>query len=363
MQNKKILIIGGCGFVGANLASHLSDKFDISIADNLVRRGSEISLEEFKKQGISFTHCDIRCPEDFNNLGKYDVILNCAAQPSAINYSNPVFDITNNTIGVLNVLEYCRKTGAGLIQWSTNKCYSGVLVNSIPRITSKDYKARSRNYIEFFEWTENTSHRPIPGFDISKGFNENLSVDGNDHSIYGVSKIAADLLVQEWSDAFKINSIVNRFSCLAGPKQWGKAEQGWVTWFAIANELGLPIEIFGFNGMQVRDCLFADDLASLIEKQIYSISNYNGEVFNVGGGMNNALSLNKAIDLLENLNSVFVNIQNGPQRRADQAIYITDITKVSKEFNWKPMTSIEQGYSNILKWVKDNRSKLIDLYK
>lgn len=349
---KKILILGGCGFVGYNLAEYLFKKgFEVFVADNLVRRGSEISLIKLKKLGIKFIHCDIRNKEDFLNLPKVDLILNCAAQPSAVNYANPEFDITNNTYGVVNILEHCRKTQTPIILWSTNKCYSGNLVNSIKR-TIKNRR---------FFWEENQQNNVI-GWSLD-GFNENLSVNGTDHSIYGVSKISADLIVQEWSDAFKIPAICNRFSCLAGPNQWGKAEQGWVTWFAIANELELPIEVFGFQGNQVRDCLFSKDLNLLIEKQISKIDNYFGEFFNVGGGKDITISVNEAVDVLQQKNKPWSKVvYHDEQRRADQAIYISDISKVKSHFSWEPKINISEGYDEILYWVKNNKNILIDLY-
>lgn len=353
----KITIFGGCGFVGFNVAKHLAAAgHKVTVADNLVRRGSELALPKLKKLGIEFVHCDVRNKEDFIGLGTPHVVLNCAAQPSAINYSNPEFDITNNTFGTLNILEYARRCQAAVILWSTNKCYSGKLVNSVPR------KVVDQRFVWDTHFSNGTSHGVnfgMVGWSM-KGFNEDLSVNGVDHSIYGVSKIAADLLVQEWSDAYKIPAICNRFSCLAGPEQWGKAEQGWVTWFAIANELELPIEVFGFSGYQVRDCLFIGDLCRLIEKQVNQPRHY-GEFFNVGGGTKISTSINEAINLLSN-NKQWKEIKSGPERRADQAIYISDITKVSQEFGWEPVISMEQGYEEILKWVKTNKELLKEIY-
>tara|TARA_Y100000114_G_scaffold51894_2_gene47396 strand:+ start:2269 stop:3327 length:1059 start_codon:yes stop_codon:yes gene_type:complete len=352
-MDKTVLIVGGCGFVGYNLALHLnSTGYHVVVADNLVRRGSEVSLRNLRTKGIEFIHCDIRCKEDIANLPKADVVLNCAAQPSAINYLNPEFDVTNNTNGLLNLLEWCRANDSGIIQWSTNKVYSGDLVNSIPVEEKND---------RLF-WSE--THQGPEGWSL-KGFNENLSIDGNTHSIYGASKVASDILVQEWANAFNMPAIVNRFSCLAGPNQWGKAEQGWVTWFAIANELELPIDIYGFTGKQVRDCLFTDDINDLISKQIESISNYKGEVFNVGGGVDVSVSLLEAISLLVMKNKRFrmVNHVKDGERRADQRIYISDISKVSNEFNWKPKVTIEEGYDKIMKWVKENKEQLKEMYQ
>lgn len=338
----KILILGGAGFVGSNLAMHLKNTHEITVVDNLVRRGSENNLNEFKDNNIKFIHGDIRNTEDFNKLGDdYNVILLCAAQPSAVNYSNPTFDIQNNTVGVLNTLEFARKIDAGIIFWSTNKCYTGTVCNANEYIETETRYNIKGNYT----------------------FDETTEVNGPDHSIYGVSKIMADLMIQEWADAYNMPCIINRFSCLAGPRQWGLAEQGWVAWFAVANELGLPIEIFGFKGKQVRDCLFVDDLCNLIEKQIKYIDMYKGEVFNVGGGPTNSLSLLEAISLLERNNKKFTSIKfHDAPRRADQIVYVSNIDKVKRAFHWEPKIDVVTGYNQIMNWVKFNKKTLEEMY-
>lgn len=349
-----ILVLGGAGFMGSNLAIHLNNLgHRITVMDNMVRTGVENNLPRFKKYDIEFVRGDIRCPEDFNKLrGNFDIVLLLAAQPAAINYANPVFDITNNTMGVLNTLEYIRDSGAGLIFWSTNKCYSGKTCNIIPNVEQDTRFIWSDKNYQYNGWSP-------------KGFNEKLSIDGKDRSIYGVSKAMADVLIQEWSDSYDIPSIINRFSCVSGPYQWGIAEQGWVTWFAVANELDLPIEVYGFKGKQVRDNLNIKDLCSLIEKQIDNISKYRGEVFNVGGGVNNTLSLLESFEIIHRLNNKRFNSITflDEPRRADQIIYMSDITKVSKEFDWSPMVTPEEGYIDIIEWVKDNKVILEQLYK
>ena len=342
----KILVIGGAGFVGSNLAFKLkNDNYDVSVLDNLVRRGSENNITKFKNSGINFIHGDIRNKEDINCLGDYDVLLDCAAQPSAINYKNPNFDITNNTYGVLNVLDYCRERNAGLVFWSTNKCYTGKLCNSVSTFKDGDRFVYDLNQPSF------------KGFDPKFGFNEDLCVNGNDHSIYGVSKIMADLMIQEYADAYKIPSICNRFSCLAEPNQWGKAEQGWMTWFAIANKLKLPIEVYGFDGFQVRDYLFVDDIYNLIKKQIDNIHNYHGEVFNVGGGLDYSTSIREVINFIESKYDKFVSVSyTDDVRRADQSLYVTDNRKVKAAFNWEPSIKMEKGYEQIFDWINDEKN-------
>ena len=286
----KILITGGAGFVGANLSFHMKQQgHDVTVLDNLARRGSENNIPEFKEKGIRFIHGDIRNPEDFYHL-KTDVILECSAQPSAIDgYGNPKYDITNNLYGAINVLEYCRINGSALIMWSTNKTYCGSKINALPRI-EKDTR---------YSWDINADMSP--GFDPFYGISNDFPVDGGDHSIYGMTKIQADIACQEYCDAFNVPTVVNRFSCLAGERQWGKCAQGWVAWFAIAGVFDLPLEFIGWKGKQVRDVLFIEDICSLIDLEIANVNKIKGKVFNVGGGSCNALSLIEAVDLVSKL--------------------------------------------------------------
>ncbi|NUP99295.1 MAG: NAD-dependent epimerase/dehydratase family protein, partial [Armatimonadetes bacterium] len=259
----KVLVTGGAGFVGANLGRYLSERGHQVVAlDNLVRRGSELNLPLLKAQGVQFVHGDVRSPEDFVALPKdIEVVLETCAQPSAIDgYGNPLFDINNNTIGLLNTLEFARRCGAGLVFWSTNKTYAGEHINAFPLVERElrwewDKEAIAREY---------GGHLPR-GFDPDYGFSAEFTVDGHDHSIYGLSKIMADLACQEWYDAYGVPTVVNRFSCLAGEGQFGKSAQGWVAWWAIAFFFGLPLKYIGWEGKQVRDALFIEDICRLVE--------------------------------------------------------------------------------------------------
>lgn len=315
-ETVKILITGGAGFVGRHLALHLKAKGHVVVVmDNLVRRGSEQNLPYFKKVGISFVHGDVRNAEDFNILPiQFDIVLDTAAQASVWNgYKNPTFDITNNYLGVVNTLEYVRKTGSKMIFWSTNRIY--------------------------------------------------LNQQG-ERSIYGLSKYCADVTCQEWAKAFNIPLIINRFSCLAGPWQYGYAEQGWLTWFVIAAVLELPITIFGHKGDQSRDILFIPDVLTLIDKQIESLNYFKGEVFDVGGGKANIITLNKAISTIESLTKRKIQRNIGEiLSKGDLKHYTTDISKVSQVFAWVPQKKLKLGIYNIIEWVSSHKKELTNLYK
>ena len=350
----KILITGGAGFIGANLALFFKKQgYDVTALDNLARRGSETNLEEFKKAGIKFVHGDIRNTEDFYHL-KADVILECSAQPSAIDgYNNPKYDISNNLYGAINVLEYARLNGAAVVLWSTNKVFSGDKINALP-VVEKETR---------YEWACSSELLNTPGFDPHYGISDQFSVDGGQHSIYGMTKIQADLACQEYYDAFGVPTVVNRFSCLSGPLQWGKSAQGWVTWFAIAAEFGLPIDFIGWKGKQVRDVLFIEDICSLVHKELLCIDSVKGQVFNAGGGLVANVSLIEAVTLVEKLTGkrISTRIIDNP-RKADHCVYISDTRKAEKMLGWKPAVTMERGYEDIVRWVVDNRDVLKSLY-
>jgi CDP-paratose 2-epimerase len=339
------LITGGAGFVGSNLAMHLKQKgHEVVVFDNLVRRGSELNLKDFEFRDIEFIHGDIRNAEDLNKLsGKFDYVFETAAQPSACaGYANPIFDITNNYIGLLNVLEYVRKTGSKMIFWSTNKVYSGEAINIIPR---KELNTR-------YEYSNKGS-----------GISEQFDIDGGSHSIYGLSKVCADLTCQEWASSFDIPIIINRFSCLAGPRQFGKSEQGWVAWFVIAAVLGLPVTLFGFQGKQVRDVLFIPDIMNLIDKELGFLPKSRGEVFNIGGGQSVNTSLVECISIIEEITNKKIQVSyDKKQRTADQCVYISNIDKAKAFLKWEPKITLEDGIWDIYDWVGKNKETLKGLY-
>lgn len=353
----KILITGGAGFVGANLAVWFAERgHRVTVLDNLVRRGSELNLGRLKDYGVQFIHGDVRNAEDLLAVPQdIDAICETCAQPSAIDgYANPMFDINNNTIGLLNVLELARRTGAGLVFWSTNKVYAGEHINAFPLVERETR----------WEWDAAAMPSELPpGFDPHWGFSAEFTVDGHDHSIYGLSKIMADLACQEWHDAFGVRTIVNRFSCLAGEGQFGKSAQGWVAWWAIAFHFGLPLKYIGWGGKQVRDALFIEDICRLVELELSRLDELAGSVFNVGGGPEITLSLREATALMERVygRRVPVSLEEDP-RKADHCIYISDIRPLTAATGWTPRIGIEEGYERIVRWVRDHEDELRSLY-
>ena len=357
----RILITGGCGFVGAHLALHMRERGHHVVAmDNLVRRGSERNILRLKRHGAEFLHGDVRNREDFIALPKdINLICDCSAQPSVVTgYANPMFDITNNAFGVINILELARHRGCPLILWSTNRVYSADKVNALPR---REDASRLRWDAEAFH--KQFSGREAPGFDPEFGISEVFSVDGGQRSLYGLSKLMGDLACQEYAQAFGIKTVINRFGVLSGEGQFGQADQGWVVWWAIAHWFGLPLKYIGWGGKQVRDILFIEDACRLVEAEIEHLDRISGEVFNVGGGATNSLSLVEATAILRRKLGLElpIGVEDTP-RKGDTAIYITDNRKVERVLGWKPRIGIEEGYDRILAWIKDNEADLREQY-
>jgi CDP-paratose 2-epimerase len=352
-----ILITGGAGFVGSQLAVRLSEKNHRLVAmDNLVRRGSESNLEKLAQHGVTFVHGDVRNPEDFLNLPDgIEFICDTSAQPSVVSgYGNPVFDITNNSLGVVRVLEFARQHRCPLIFFSSNRVYVVDRLLDLPR-----REAATRIEWDAEAWRNIPVERRPPGFDPVHGVSERFATDGGQRSIYGLSKLIADLACQEYAQAFDMPVVVNRFGVIAGTGQFAKLDQGWVVWWAIAHYFKLPLQYIGWNGKQVRDILFLEDVLNLVELQMNQIGRFRGDVFNLGGGCANSLSLREGTTLLEQKLGHGTAIATEESiRKADLPIYFTDNRKAAGALNWKPSVTIDQGFDRILAWIRANEATL-----
>jgi CDP-paratose 2-epimerase len=261
-----VLVTGGCGFIGSHVATYLREKGNnVSVMDNLVRRGSENNLAVLQRRGIRFFHGDVRSPEDLANLPTgIELICDTSAQSSVVSgYANPLFDITNNGLGAIHILEYARIHHIPLIFWSSNRVYGADRLNALPRRetpTRFDYDAEA--------WARLPVGQRPAGFHPVHGISEEFSIDGGQRSIYGFSKLIADAACQEYARAFDLPIVVNRFGVISGIGQFGHADQGWVVWWAMAHWFGLSLTYLGWRGKQVRDILFVEDMLSLLDLQL-----------------------------------------------------------------------------------------------
>lgn len=343
-----ILITGGAGMVGSHCADYFSRKGDkVIVYDSLIRSkifGSKNKSVEYnwnflkKNKKIQMIKKDIREKSSLEKVfkkNKIDVVIHAAAQPG-VKYSlnNPYEDFEINSLGTINVLEALRKYNpeGKLIYCSTNKVY-GENVNKIP-IVEKKMRYDFKNI---------------------KGVKETDGIDLTGHTPYGVSKLAGDLYVQDYAYTYNIKTAVFRMSCIYGTRQFGFEDQGWIAWFSIRFDQGKPITIFG-DGKQVRDVLWVEDLVLAYDKFIES--NLSSEVFNIGGGEKNTLSLLELVSLLEKITSKKVNVNFKPWRKFDQKVYVSSINKISKILKWKPTVRPEEGVKKLGEWIKQNRSLL-----
>jgi CDP-paratose 2-epimerase len=356
------MITGGCGFLGSQLAFYLRERgHDIVAMDNLVRRGSESNIERLQKQGVTFVHGDVRCPEDFAGLPKgIELICDASAQPSVVSgYVNPMFDLTNNTLGVIHVLEYAREHRCPLIFCSTNRIYSAYKINALPR-----REGATRLEWDCQAWRNLPLENRPAGFDPEYGVSEEFSLDGAGRSIYGVSKLMADAVCQEYADAFDLPVIINRLGVITGAGQFGRIDQGWVVWWAVACWFGLPLKYIGWGGKQVRDILFVEDVCRLVDIEIDQIRSLRHGVFNAGGGGANSVSLLEATNFFEERSGRPMSITHEPTaRKADTVIYITDNRKVERVLGWRPQVSLADGLDSILAWVRSNEVELSARYR
>jgi len=342
LKFKNILITGGAGFIGSNLAVYFKHKYprlEVFVLDNLIRKGSELNLPRLKENGIKFIRGDVRQPKDLNLKFDIDLLLECSAEPSVLaGYRNPLYIIDTNLMGTVNCLEFCRKRKAGIIFLSTSRVYPYEKINAIKRIESETR----------FEW---------PGF---SGINTDFPLTGT-KTLYGTTKLASEFILQEYVAAYGIKAVVNRCGVIAGPWQFGKVDQGVFTYWMLAHYFKKPLKYIGFGGRgkQVRDLLHIDDLCRLIRLEADNLFRLSGDTYNVGGAKEISLSLCEASGLCEKITGNKIKIGRDPLNRpGDIALYLTDNEQVERELNWRPRKGTPEILEDIFFWVKDNEAKL-----
>ncbi len=331
--NKKILIIGGCGFIGYNAVEHFSNNNKLIIVDNLKGESSKKNLIKIKKNfpKIKLKIFDI---SDYKKISilikmlKPDSILCLSGQVAVTKSLNdPHYDMKSNFLSVFNLLESIRmySPNTKLITLSSNKIYGNI--NKIKKIEKKN------------------------SYSINRSINENDEL--NFVSPYGCSKGASDQYVLDYARNYKLKCISIRLSCVYGINQHGTEDQGWISWFIKKISSSEKINIFG-NGKQVRDILYVKDLIKLFEKCISKMEKIKGEAFNVGGGQKNSISLIGLIKKLEKKLDKKAKILNKKSRIGDQKIYISDLSKVYRATKWKPKYSVDNGLDEYIYWLKKN---------
>jgi len=353
---KKILVTGGCGFVGSSLALRLREDFpqsEIICLDNLKRRGSELNLSRFRKAGIRFIHGDIRNKEDLEVINKIDLLLECSAEPSVLAgvNSNSAYLINTNLIGSINCLELARKCQAQFVFLSTSRVYP---VQTINQLQFQEGETRF----------ELLNEQAIPGVS-SEGFTEKFPLDGA-RSIYGATKLASELIVQEYVDMYGLKAVINRCGVITGPWQFGKVDQGVVVFWVARHFWKQKLSYIGYGGKgkQVRDVLHVDDLYDLLLLQLNDMNTHSGQIYNVGGGRENSISLLELTALCEKYTGNRIGIQQiSEDRPSDIRVYLTDYDKITQVTGWYPKRKVDQIIQDICQWIQKNENLLEGILK
>ncbi|MCM8805956.1 MAG: GDP-mannose 4,6-dehydratase [Candidatus Omnitrophica bacterium] len=334
----KIVITGGAGFIGTNLALNLvkDNANHIIIFDNLSRAGAEKNLEFLLSKNyknLQFFKGDVR---DFKSLKEIvkdaKIVFHLAAQVAVTSsVEEPLKDFEINAMGTLYILEAIRKVSpdAIIVFASTNKVYG-----ELKHLKLKETKTR---YV-FAEMKNGISEK------------ENLDF----HSPYGVSKGCADQYVRDYYRIYGLKTVVFRQSCIYGAHQHGNEDQGWVAHFIIRSLMGKSINIYG-DGKQVRDLLEVRDLIRAYKTAIKKIELVKGEIFNIGGGKNNSFSLLELIEFLSKELNRKIDYNFYPWRPGDQKVFISDNRRIKKLLGWEPEISTEKGIKGLICWLRKFR--------
>jgi CDP-paratose 2-epimerase len=349
---RSVLVTGGAGFVGANLAVALATRhpdWHVAALDNLRRRGSELNLTRLRAAGVAFIHGDVREAPDLLALPPVDAVIECSAEPSVLAGVDRAveYPVKTNLVGAWHCLELCRRDAAQLIFVSTSRVYP---VRHLERLALRETETR-------YELCED---QPIVGASIA-GVAEEFPLDGA-RTLYGTTKLAAELLIEEYRVSFGLEAVINRCGVIAGPWQMGKVDQGVFTYWMLAHLLGRPLEYIGFggSGRQVRDLIHVEDVVDLIEDQLNRPAHWDGMVCNVGGGRDCSLSLVETTELCRELTGSSVLISRAAvDRPGDIPVYISDCARVFAHTSWRPTRSARDILVDIAAWLEEHRPAIM----
>ena len=344
---KQILVTGGCGFLGSNVAAHfLHEGWSVTVIDALYRKGAAANLEWLRSQvgpgQLAFFQHDLaeeaKVNEVFRARGPFDFVCHLAGQVAmTTSLSDPRRDLLTNVLGTFNVLEAVRHLSpeALLAYSSTNKVYGD---------------------LEQVRYLETPTRHTTP--DFPEGFDESLPLDFA--SPYGCSKGSADQYVRDWHRNYGLKTVVFRHSSIYGGRQFATVDQGWIGWFCLqamvqaravaAGRKPEPFTIAG-DGKQVRDVLRGEDLVRLYAAAYTHRDQVAGEIFNIGGGGQNSLSLRELFALLAQVTGHPLVYGHNPPRQSDQKVFVADIRKAARLLGWQPAIDKEEGIARMLQWV------------
>ena len=335
-DDRPVLVTGGCGFLGCNIAAELAMRGrQVVAADNLSRAGARINAEWLRRRFgnlIEIAVADVRDPEAVDALvAASAAVLHLAGQVAVTtSLAKPIEDFEINARGTLNVLEAVRRLNphAPVIFASTNKVYGRLLEdNAVHRVDGR--------------YVPDAAH-------LAAGVSEDAPLDF--HSPYGCSKGAADQYVRDYARVAGLRTVVLRMSCIYGPRQFGTEDQGWIAHFLLQAARGEPITIYG-DGHQVRDALYVGDAVDAWIGAVDAIDRVGGQVFNLGGGPQSALSLRELLAWIADHHGARPDVRMDTWRPGDQPWYVSDTRKISHALGWAPRTTLDAGLRALDDWL------------
>jgi CDP-paratose 2-epimerase len=347
-----VLVTGGAGFVGASLAIALlrrHPRWQVVVLDSLKRRGSELNLARLREAGVTFVHGDVREAADLDAIGPIDVLVECSAEPSVLagTDGSPDYVVRTNLFGAYHCLELARRHGAGVVFLSTSRVYPFATLERLA------FGETSTRY-------ELSGVQPVAGAS-SAGITEDLPLIGP-RSLYGTTKLSAELLIAEYRETYGLRAVVDRCGVIAGPWQFGKADQGVFTYWMLAHVFDRPLRYIGYggSGKQVRDLLHIDDLVDLVEEQIVELDRWDGMTVNVGGGRPGSLSLRETTELCRELTGRRIDVQASDEERpGDLRIYLSDCALLYGHTAWRPCRTPRDVLADTLDWISENESAVL----
>jgi len=349
----RLLITGGAGFVGSNLAVSLATRhpdWEVIALDNLYRKGSALNLPRLEEAGVEFVRGDVREPDDLAALPPLTALVECSAEPSVMSGvdgdSSYLFE--TNLTGAYNCLELARRDSALFLFLSTSRVYPVA-----PQVELNLEEGETRFEI--------AAGQAVPGVSPA-GISEDFPLGGA-RTLYGTTKLAAELLIEEYRAAFGVPAVVDRCGVIAGPWQMGKVDQGVFTHWMLAHCFRNPLSYIGFggHGKQVRDLLHVEDLVDLVERQLLDPASWDGRVVNVGGGRECSLSLRETTEICQRLTGHEVAIEPVLETRSgDVPVYLSDCARLFGLDDWRPRRSAEQVLADIHQWIAADEARIAD---
>jgi CDP-paratose 2-epimerase len=343
----RVLITGGAGFVGSNVACALAERhpdWEVVAFDSLRRRGSELTLDRLRTAGVAFVHGDVRAPADLIEAGPVDALVECSAEPSVLAGvdGGRDFVVHTNLLGAYHCFETAARHRAHVVFVSTSRVYP---LSGLDALRIEEAATRY----------ELVDEQPLAGAG-PEGVSEEFTLAGA-RTLYGATKLAAELLLAEYD----VPWVVDRCGVIAGPWQMGKVDQGVFTHWALAHRFGRPLSYIGFggHGKQVRDLLHVDDLADLLDEQLLAPEAWAGGTYNVGGGRAGSLSLLETTELCRELSGRDLEIGSVAETRpGDVPVYVSDCSRLFSRTAWRPKRTPREVLSDIFAWIDGHADQL-----